>query len=104
MLNLPYLFCNYSVNDINIDHYVSKTFVSVENEIILESDPKKSVEIFRDRSDEIGLILLDEKLDNVRGSELIKECLNKLDDVEKKISVLSAGNGTEIEEKPVDNN
>jgi exonuclease VII small subunit len=36
------------------------------------------------------------------GSELIKVCLTKLDDVEKKISVLSTGSSGEIEEQPLE--
>jgi exodeoxyribonuclease VII small subunit len=36
------------------------------------------------------------------GSELIKVCLLKLDDVEKKISVLSVGSSDKIEERPLE--
>jgi len=36
------------------------------------------------------------------GSELIKFCLAKLDDVEKKISVLSADSESAIKEKPLE--
>ena len=47
------------------------------------------------------------KLDNMlklyeEGSELVKMCLAKLDDVEKKISILSAENGNKIKENPLD--
>ena len=47
------------------------------------------------------------KLDNMlklyeEGSELVKMCLAKLDDVEKKISILSAENGNRIKENPLD--
>jgi exodeoxyribonuclease VII small subunit len=47
------------------------------------------------------------KLDNMlqlyeEGSELVKMCLAKLDDVEKKISVLSAENENKIKEEPLD--
>lgn len=38
------------------------------------------------------------------GSELIKLCLSKLDDVEEKISVLSANNENTIKEDPLEDN
>jgi exodeoxyribonuclease VII small subunit len=48
-------------------------------------------------------IKLDEMLQLYEeGSELIKSCFLKLDDVEKKISVLSVGSNTEIQEKPLE--
>jgi exodeoxyribonuclease VII small subunit len=48
-------------------------------------------------------IKLDEMLQLYEeGSELIKVCLSKLDDVEKKISVLSIGSNTEIQENPLE--
>ena len=47
-------------------------------------------------------IKLDDMLDLYEeGSELIKLCLSKLDDVEKKISVLSVGKDNGIEETTV---
>jgi exodeoxyribonuclease VII small subunit len=52
---------------------------------------------------EHGEIKLDDMLKLYEeGSGLIKECLEKLDDVEKKISVLSTGDGSEIEENPIE--
>jgi exodeoxyribonuclease VII small subunit len=48
-------------------------------------------------------IKLDDMLELYQeGSELIKVCLTKLDDVEKKISVLSTGSSGEIEEQPLE--
>lgn len=48
-------------------------------------------------------IKLDEMLQLYEeGSELIKSCFLKLDDVEKKISVLSVGSNTEIQGKPLE--
>ena len=71
---------------------------------------KKSFEDSVKRLDEIvsELESSEIKLDDMlqlyeEGSELIKICLSKLDDVEKKISVLSGGNEDPIEEKPLEN-
>lgn len=38
------------------------------------------------------------------GSELIKLCLSKLDDVEKRISVLSANGENTVKEDPLEDN
>ena len=71
-------------------------------------DKKKSFEESVQRLEEIvnelehSEIKLDDMLDLYEeGSELIKLCLSKLDDVEKKISVLSVGKDDEIEENTV---
>jgi exodeoxyribonuclease VII small subunit len=70
---------------------------------------KKSFEESLQRLDEIVTELENSeiKLDDMlglyeEGSELIKLCLSKLDDVEKKISVLSVGNDDRIEEKSIE--
>jgi len=72
-------------------------------------DKKKSFEESVQRLDEIVTELENNeiKLDDMlqlyqEGSELIKVCLSKLDDVEKKISVLSVGSDDRIEENPAE--
>jgi exodeoxyribonuclease VII small subunit len=69
---------------------------------------KKSFEESVQRLEEIvsELETSEIKLDDMlqlyqEGSELIKQCLSKLDDVEKKISVLSVGNNDTITEEPL---
>lgn len=72
---------------------------------------KKSFENAVQRLEEIVAELENSeiKLDDMlrlyeEGSELIKLCLSKLDDVEKKISVLSADDETNIKEVPLEDN
>ena len=69
-------------------------------------DKKKSFEESVQRLEEIvselenSEIKLDDMLQLYQeGSELIKVCLSKLDDVEKKISVLSTGDDNKINEE-----
>jgi exodeoxyribonuclease VII small subunit len=71
---------------------------------------KKTFEEAVKRLDEIvidledGDILLDDMLKLYEeGAELIKFCLLKLDDVEKKISVLSGDSKDNLTEAPFDN-
>ena len=70
---------------------------------------KKSFEDAVQRLEEIVADLENSeiKLDDMlrlyeEGSELVKLCLSKLDDVEKKISVLSTDDGKTIREDPLD--
>ncbi len=72
---------------------------------------KKSFEDAIQRLEEIVAELENSeiKLDDMlrlyeEGSELIKLCLSKLDDVEKKISILSADDETNIKEVPLEDN
>ena len=72
---------------------------------------KKSFENAVQRLEEIVAELENSeiKLDDMlrlyeEGSELIKLCLSKLDDVEKRISVLSANGENTIKEDPLEDN
>jgi len=72
---------------------------------------KKSFEDAVQRLEEIVAELENSeiKLDDMlrlyeEGSELIKLCFLKLDDVEKKISILSADDETNIKEIPLEDN
>ena len=72
---------------------------------------KKSFEDAVQRLEEIVAELENSeiKLDDMlrlyeEGSDLIKLCLSKLDDVEEKISVLSANNENTIKEDPLEDN
>jgi|GEM_PF-3091715 len=74
-----------------VRHVAKKTLLKCGHEVLLASDGKEAIEIFKSRGNDIDLVLLDLTMPNMNG----EEAFYKLKDIDKEIPILLASGFSE---------